>query len=174
MKTYIGIDNGVTGSIGILQESQNLFFQTPIKKEQSYTKKKQNITRLSMDFFNILDCINDYKYDYGHDYKYVYKNTLAIIERPMINPGRWKASMSAIRCLEAMLICLESRCIPYQYIDSKEWQRELLPKGCRKEQLKKASIDIGVRLFPEFKNEIIKHKDADGLLIAEWARRNNL
>ncbi|MHC4574386.1 MAG: hypothetical protein ACYS76_09695 [Planctomycetota bacterium] len=50
----------------------------------------------------------------------------------------------------------------------------MLPKGCKKEELKKASIDIGCRLFPYHKEQIIKHKDADSLLIAEWARRKNL
>jgi hypothetical protein len=166
MKTYIGIDNGVTGSIAILQENDDRFFETPIKVEQSYTKKKQNITRLSLGFLNILDCVEDENKEF--------RNTLVIIERPMVNPTRFKATLSAIRCLEATLFCLETKNIPYMYIDSKEWQRELLPKGLQKEELKKASCDIACRLFPEFKDEIIKHKDGDALLIAEYARRKNL
>lgn len=59
------------------------------------------------------------------------------------------------------------------YCDSKHWQRILLPKGAKGPELKKASMDIGCRLFPEHEKLIRKHKDADGLLIAEWARREN-
>jgi hypothetical protein len=93
----------------------------------------------------------------------------------MINPGRFKASISAVRCLEAMLIGLELYEIPYQYCDSKQWQKELLPAGIKGPiELKSASADIGTRMFPEHKELIWKHKDADGLLIAEWARRINL
>lgn len=35
-------------------------------------------------------------------------------------------------------------------------------------------VDIGCRLFPGLSTTITKHKDADGLLIAEWARREGL
>lgn len=48
----------------------------------------------------------------------------------------------------------------------------LLPKGISGEELKKASLDIGGRLFPQFKE--YNHPDRDSLLIAEYARRKNL
>jgi hypothetical protein len=48
----------------------------------------------------------------------------------------------------------------------------MLPKGVAGEELKKASLDIGNRLFPMFTE--FKHPDRDGLLIAEYARRQNL
>ena len=89
----------------------------------------------------------------------------------MVNPKRWAASVSAIRALEATLIIVELLEIPYIYVDSKEWQRELLPKGCKGDALKTASKDIGCRLFPQHKELIIKHKDADGILMAEYCRR---
>ena len=165
MKTYIGIDNGVSGSIAIIETDGAIveLYKTPTVKQQSYTKKKQNISRLNAITF---DGIIKY---------FEHKPTLCIIERPMVNPTMFKSTMSAVRCLEATIVLLERRCIPYMYIDSKQWQKELLPSGCKgKEQLKKASLDIGCRLFPHLKTEIEKQKDADGLLIAEWARRNNL
>jgi hypothetical protein len=167
MKTYIGIDNGVTGSIGIVDTSDNTshFIKMPTFSQQSYTKKKQNITRI--DVKKLTDILS---------------NSLAlnssyflVIERPMINPRRFKASMSAIRALEATLNVIETLDIPYQYIDSKEWQRDLLPQGIKgSDELKKASSDIGLRLFPIHKALIEKQKDADGILIAEWARRKGL
>ena len=159
MKTYIGIDNGVTGTIGIIHSHGLVeFVKTPVKLEQSYTKKKQNVSRIVVDELDKLLNIS--------------ADVMVLVERPMINGTRFKASMSGIRALEATLNVLELRGLPYQYIDSKEWQRELLPKGIKgSEELKKASKDIGIRLFPQHKELIEKHGDADGLLIAEYARR---
>lgn len=161
---YIGIDNGTSGSIAIIGPDGSHFIKTPVKLEQSYTKKKQNISRVQVHILK----------------KFFRDNTkpnerFAILERAMINPQRFKASMSAMRTLEAEVLILESLKIPFMYCDSKEWQRVLLPRGTKgPESLKKASADIGVRLFPEHEETIRKQKDADGLLIAEWARRENL
>lgn len=162
MKTnFIGIDNGVSGTIGIISDEFGVqFMTTPIKAELSYTKVKQKINRVdNMELFELLRPFSG-------------SESLALIERPMVNSTRFKASMSAIRSLEATLIVLETLKIPYQYIDSKEWQKLLLPSGIKgTSELKKASLDIGLRLFPEFEKEIKKHKDADGLLIAEYGRK---
>jgi hypothetical protein len=165
MKTYIGIDNGVTGSIAVITDQISRMYKTPTVLQQSYTKKKQNISRLNVkEFASMVSCPAEYNF-----------NKLAIIERPLVNPRMFKATMSAVRCLEATLTVLESLEIPYMYIDSKEWQRDLLPQGIKgKDELKKASLDIGCRLFPHLKETIIKQKDADGILIAEWARRKGL
>ena len=66
------------------------------------------------------------------------------------------------------MIALEESQFPYEYIDSKEWQKILLPKGLKgSDELKKASLDVGKRMFPELNLK----KDADGLLIAEFLRR---
>ena len=101
---------------------------------------------------------------------------LVVIERPMINPMRFQASVSAARSLESTLIAVEQIGFPRIYVDSRQWQKKLLPQGCEGKELKKASMDIGFRLYPGGPTEQIirKHKDADALLIAEWARRENL
>jgi hypothetical protein len=163
MKTYIGIDNGVTGSIGVISGSDYLFERTPTIKQQSYTKTKKNISRI--DFF-ILKIFFENRMSLLHE-------NLVLIERPMVNPTRFSATLSAMRALESTLICLEELNLPYQYIDSKEWQKALLPKGCKgTAELKQASRDIGRRLFPKL--NIKDREDADGILIAEYARRNKL
>lgn len=91
----------------------------------------------------------------------------------MINPGRFQASISAVRALEATLITLELLNIPYQYLDSREWQRDILPKGVKgADELKRASLDVGKRLFPQFAHMF--KGDADGILIAHWARLKGL
>lgn len=154
MKTYIGIDNGVSGTIAIISESGVDFWKTPVKKEQDYTKAKKVVSRVDIPTLKgILEPYAD--------------NAFLLLERPLVNPGRWVATTSALRCHEAELAVIEILNIPYQFIDSKEWQKALLPKGC--EDTKKASLDIGNRLFPQYKD--FKHPDRDALLIAEYAKR---
>ena len=164
-KIYVGVDNGVTGTISIIYKKDIVHSSVPIRTEQSYTKKKQNISRV--DIIILKRIFSDYLLGYGR------REIFCLMERPMVNPIRFKASMSAIRALEATLIILEELDIPYQYIDSKEWQGYFLPKNILKlkskdksAELKRAAIDVARRLFPK-----IKTKDADSLLIAEYARR---
>jgi hypothetical protein len=165
-KTYIGIDNGVTGSIGIIYpDNKYIFFKTPVKIEQSYTKTKQNISRIDIIKLKVLFAL--YLKNIERE------NMNVMIERPMVNPTRFKATVSGIRALEATIILMEQLCISYNYIDSKEWQRKLLPKNCKGEELKLASLSVGKRLFPLCEEQIIKQKDADGLLIAEYMRRSD-
>jgi hypothetical protein len=156
-KSVIGWDNGVTGSIAILNNETAKWFPMPVKKCLDYTKKKNWLNRVDVHAVKKIlsevskDCIS----------------TLVVIERPMVNPGRWKATMSAIRCLEATLIILEDMQIPYRFIDSREWQKVMLPSGLHKEELKEASNQVARRLFPN-----LKFKDGDSLLIAEYALKH--
>jgi len=162
---YIGIDNGVSGSVGIISPTKKEFFATPTFSEQDYVKKKTNITRVNCIY--LMEVFEAYK-----DF-----TTMVVLERPMVNPTRFAATKSALRALEATLIAIEVYDFSVMYIDSKEWQSVMLPKGTKgTPDLKKASRDIGCRLFPEFKSQILKTKksDADGILICEWARRKNL
>ena len=76
--------------------------------------------------------------------------------------------MSAIRAHESEQSILDYLMIPYMFVDSKQWQRGLLPssgkKGVDSSTLKKESYDIGLRLFPQHAETIAKHGDADGIL----------
>jgi hypothetical protein len=160
---YIGIDNGTSSNgIGVVTDrGKSYLFKTPVKKELSYTKVAKKISRI--DFPKLVEIFEEIKEIAEED------EILVGLERPMINPGRFFASMSAMRALEATLIVLEANEFSYVYLDSKEWQHVLLPKGLEKEALKQGSLDIGRRLFPKltFKG------DADGILIAEYLRRKN-
>lgn len=165
VRYYLGIDNGVSGSIGMIRQStthrNTHFLPVPTFSEQNYTKAKQNITRIDHERLmkNLMPLVN-------------LKNVHVIMERPMVNPTRFRATTSALRALESVLCVLESLRMSFSYIDSKEWQKVLLPHGVKgTPELKKASMDIGCRLFPEHKEAIRKHGDADGLLICEYCRR---
>lgn len=165
---YIGIDNGVSGSIGIINtETQEVrYHPTPVKSEFNYTKEKAKLNRIDRTklkaIFNSL---------HPNGIAAVPKEQIIVLlERPMVNPKRWKASVSALRALESTLTVFEDLAIPFQYIDSKEWQKTMLPKGTAGEELKEASLQVSRRLFPN----LDINKDGDGLLIAEWARRKQL
>lgn len=168
-RLYIGIDNGTSGTIGILGEHNNVFIETPIVKEQSYTKKKEIISRV--DINRLYEILTEAMNDEGCE-PY---DCMVVMERPLINPQMFKTSMNASRTLEAELCVVEMLSMPHVYIDSKQWQRELLPQGIKgSTELKKASKDIGIRMFPAHTGLIARHKDADGILIAYWARKNHL
>lgn len=155
---YIGIDNGVSGSIGIITPDTSLFLPTPVFSGQDYTKTKKNITRV--DYQKLYALLEEYSNE---------ESVIVGLERPMVNPSRFVATTSALRALESTLICLESLSMPYMFLDSKEWQKELLPKGIKgSTELKKASLDIGNRLYPKFKDS--KLKDRDGILIAHFLK----
>lgn len=154
------IDNGVTGTIGVIaSDGYKNFILTPVKKEQDYTKAKKNISRINVPvLYQILKELSD-RYD---------KSIAVFLERPLINPKLFNASISASRSMEATVTILEALGIGYQFVDSKEWQKYELPKGTKgTAELKKASMDIGARKYPQFAGLIHKHKDADGILGAE-------
>ena len=168
-RLYIGIDNGTSGTIGILGEHNNVFIETPIIKEQSYTKKKDIISRV--DINRLYEILAEAMNNEGCQSS----DCMVVMERPLINPEMFKTSMNASRTLEAELCVVEMLSMPHIYIDSRQWQRELLPQGIKgSTELKKASKDIGIRIFPAHTELIARHKDADGILIAYWARKNRI
>ena len=159
---FIGIDNGTSGSIAILPERGDskvvpIFIKMPVKKCLNYTKTKQWINRI--DTVSLKSLLSPYNP----------QDIILAMERPMIFPRRFKATISAVRALEATTLVLEDLKIAYDIIDSKVWQKLLLPSGAKGEELKEASLQVGHRLFPQV--DLGKFKDADGLLIAEYLRR---
>ena len=160
-KCYIGIDNGVTGSIGFVTTTDGDFsgvqIKTPIKRVKKYTKKEAHLNRIDVE-----ELIDEFKViSLGFE-------AIALVERPMVNPTRFNSTSSALRALEATLIALELCSIPYTFIDSKEWQKALLPNNCKGEILKQCSLEKGMKLYPEA--SFGKMKDADGLLIAHYLK----
>lgn len=160
---FIAFDNGVTANgIGVVTTTGvGSLYKLPIKKELSYTKEAKHIHRIN--YAELVITLNEIALEVGDV-------TLVGLERPMVNSSRFNASLSAIRALEATLIALEELRLPYRYIDSKEWQKVMLPAGLKGgDQLKAGSLTVGKRLFPK----LTLKKDADGLLIAEYLRRTH-
>ena len=168
-RTYIGIDNGPSGTVSVIYpDGKWNFRKTPVKNEQDYTKTVKYINRLDWDkFYKMLKSVKK-KSD----------NILVVLERPLKNSQMFNASISGIRVFEAQLVMIETLGLKFEVIDSKQWQTPLLPKmkkepnrNKRRKKLKLASQNVGKRLYPGSEKV---HEDADGLLIAEWARREKL
>lgn len=157
---FLGIDNGTTSTVGIIKKSDTetsaYSFKMPTKKTQKQTIKGGTITRIDVKvLFDVLR-------------KHIPKGAIVscTMERPMVNPGRFNNTVSAVRALEAVTIVLESLKIPFEIVDSKSWQKKLLPKEAKGEQLKVESLKLGEQLYP---NRTVKgHPDADGLLLAHF------
>ncbi len=87
------------------------------------------------------------------------------VERPF--SGRFiNAVVPAHRFFEATIITLEDLGLGYEVLDSAVWQKPLLGPIKGSAELKRASALRGVQLYPQFKDVIARHGDADGLLIA--------
>ncbi len=150
---FIGIDNGVTGAIGILS-SEVALHKMPVKKFRDFQKKVQYLNRVNVKA--LLEILKDIKDDYS-----------ITLERPMVNPRRFTSSVSALRAWEATLVVLDLLGLSYDVIDSKEWQKYFKLTG----DLKEASKALAIELFPTCEAAILKQKDGDALLIAEYKRR---
>lgn len=155
---FVGIDNGVTGSIGIVYSSGAYeFYKTPVFITASYTKEVKYIHRI----------------DWVALKKLIPNNSYVFLERPMINPRAWTATQSALRALESTLIVFEMLGVVYTYIDSKEWQQQFISSAIiGHEDMKEASKIVAMELFPQCIHEIAKHGDGDGLLIAQYGKDN--
>ncbi len=157
----VGIDNGVTGSIAVLYADKTFtWWKTPTVKCCNYTKVERHLERINfpklLRFLSNLSSMNEV--------------VLAVMERPMVNPKRWVASTSALRCLEATIIALEMCGINYAFIDSKEWQKELLPEGTKgSEDLKAASDALAIKKYPI---HVFKNGEGDSCHIAEYALKH--
>lgn len=166
-KYFIGIDNGVTGSIGIISlkggVKSSAFIPTPVIRTRNYTVEKHYLNRI--DWKTMMDNIPI--------------GGMVYLEKPMINNKRWTATQSALRSIEATLVVLEylgyEKDKSYWFLDSKTWQKEFLSSALiGEEEMKKGSMEVGLKLFPSNGRFIEKHGDADGLLIAEYLFRKHI
>lgn len=160
MSTFIGIDNGVSGSIGIVSDGIAKLYPTPVKRVLNYTKKKSYVNRVDVDELKNMLMF------------YLPDHPMINLERPMVNPGRFAATASALRAFEATIIALEQVGLGYQIVDSKQWQKQFLPvdiKGAA--NLKKASMERGIQMFPYLEEKIKKQGDADGIFLALFSNQ---
>jgi len=157
-KVTIGIDNGVTGSVGIITDSNNAFFKTPVRQGTHYTKTKTTINLLDWDVLK----------SQIMSVTLLTNNVHAYLERPFVNPKFFNTSNLAVAVYLMTRQALEMWGIGHTTIDSKDWQKHILPGFKGTANLKKGSRIKGGELYPHHKQMIVKQKDADGLLIAHY------
>jgi hypothetical protein len=151
--TTIGIDNGASGSVGVIGHGKPYFFSVPSREALHYSKTGKMVRRIDVDELTaaLADCPAPFAY----------------IERPFTGSAMMiNTALLAARSHEAVMIALEQSGIGYTTVDSKEWQSALLPGVKGSAALKKASYAKGIQLYPQLSDYIHKQGDADGLLIA--------
>lgn len=153
MIVYIGIDNGTSGSIGIIAGKDVKYIKMPSYRERNYTKKKQFIRRI--DFKKLIEILCEYKN----------LRIKCCMERPYTSKFSKTALISA-RAFEATLLALQIFNIKPIIIDSLEWQNLYLPGKLIGEERKSASLLLGKKWFPSINFK--RFKDADGILIAKY------
>ena len=154
-----GIDNGI-GTLGFVGDNKAFIFKTPTFKDKYYTKPIRKRSKSGKMEDKQRECTRIHTAKLAQLLE-TFKPTQAVLERPFVNPKMFQATISSVRAMEAIMVTLEQHSIPYKFIDSKEWQKNL-PEGNTKEQ----SLLIAKELFPEI--DFSKFKDADGLLIAYY------
>jgi hypothetical protein len=157
MTTVIGIDNGSTGTIGILSDQHPpRFFPVPVKECAHYGRSKKGTTQ-RLDRGTLAFMLKQE----GHDPATV----RVFLERPFT--GKFlNAVLPAHRFFEATLCVLEDLGLGRQTVDSRDWQKSFFPETQGSAELKRASMLRGIEMYPQFAVQIRKHGDADGLLIA--------
>ena len=159
---YIGIDNGQSGSVGIIGPDGVAYESIPTQDYLHYGKKgtiSQRLDRAGLS--NLLPHFSAPGPWVG------YANIHIYIERPF--SGKFiNAVVPAHRFFEATIICLEDLQLGYTVVDSREWQAKMLGNVKGSANLKKASLLRGLQLYPQLAASIKSQGDADGLLIAHY------
>lgn len=157
----IGIDNGATGSIGILIDGQApVFEEVPTGLSLHYGKKGTKTHRLDRVRFKELLLTSMEELDLRSG-----ASARVFLERPFT--GRFINSvLPAHRFFEATMIVLEDLGFGFEVVDSGTWQKSILGNVKGSAELKQASRLRGVQLYPALATNITQHGDADGLLMA--------
>jgi len=166
---FIGIDNGTTGTIGVIMPNMlPLLYHTPTVSALNYQKKGAMIERIDVpvlvELFKMINHAALEVVPSGEALK-----ILVLLERPFTMGYLVPAVANGLRAFEATIIAVETMHFPYEFVDSKQWQKPLLGKDIKVSAvLKKASLAKGKQMWPLL--DWTGLHDADGLLIAEWAR----
>jgi len=173
-RVTVGIDNGSSGSIGIITPWGASFGKVPTQDYLHYGQRGTISKRLDRRELNAL-LVRSFGtpelIEACGTYPWVgFSNICVRIERPFT--GKFmNAVLPAHRFFEATICVLEDyyrrHGLGYEVVDSREWQKPMLGAGVKGTvELKKASRLRGTQLYPQFRDEIAAHGDADGLLIA--------
>ena len=151
----IGIDNGVTGTIGIITPERSCLRPVPTMADALGGRRidHEALRELILSFCE--GCL---------------AVTHAAIEQPLSGLPSAAAIKSANRAFEAARITLEILGVGYEVISAAKWHKTELPGVTGRENLKRQSLAKGLAMLSDIKSKDCarKAKDCDGLLIADW------
>lgn len=167
MKTYIGIDNGVSGGIVAIMQDGGLVtkFETPIKRGKNANEVDiYGVKRCFEIIYRAIELI-------GHDRKLV----VVVLEEPGGSKSA-KAATSMAGSFHAFRGMFETLGIRWERITPARWQKQMLP-GCKTGETKPRALARVSELWPgESWMASPRCKKAsegmvDAALIAEYGRR---
>ena len=158
-RTYVGIDNGVTGSISILNKGWMVCYPMPVKKTKNYQKGEGGYIH-RVDRHELIDIFRSRNL-IGNDVCFM-------VERPMVNPGRTFATYSALRSFEVLLTVLEEFDLKFVVVDSREWQGYLVSRKISgdSDDLKGQSKEMAYLLYPDI--DLSNVNDGDSVMLAHY------
>lgn len=155
--TIIGIDNGASGSVGIIRDGAAVHFGPVPTQDYLHYGKKGTISQ-RLDRAALKTLLDPYS---------LLLSVRVYVERPFTaGPRMMNAAISAARFFEATIITLEDLGLGYEVIDSGVWQKPILGNVKGSAELKHASKLRGLQQYPPWRDAIVKQGDADALLIA--------
>jgi len=169
MKTYVGIDIGLKGAIAVMSPDGVIrTVAMPVIKDQL------DLNALHLDMvFTIIQSNN--------------QEVSVVFEKLGVIFGTSKATAFSMGLqLGVMEMLCVSQTVPYTKVPAKQWQKDMFMgvdeiKNAKGKRDTKAMALVAVkRLFPNLKltfgERATKPHDGlvDAVLMAEWARRNNL
>lgn len=187
----LGIDNGVTGSIALMNPKGKVVMlaKVPTYKEIKWTKPKvkklKTKTKVVRDEITLIDI--DALQRMLVTYTSVVSDIHCFLERPAISyAAAWSlsTSVSASMSWAYVTYVLKKLKIPRTDIDSKEWQKALIPEatglknkeymktlksGERNKLLKEASAMFAKSICPKYNSK--ESGDGDSICICEYGRR---
>lgn len=190
----LGIDNGVSGSFALMDPSGNIrvFSHVPTYKERKWTKPKvkklKSGVKHTYDYITLIDI--DAFQRMLVPYTSVITDIHCFLERPAISyAAAWsmKTSISAAMSWANVVYVLKRLQIPRTDVDSKDWQRILIPEamgennkeymktlkaGDRNKLLKEASDMNAKEIWPKFVGKELG--DGDSINLCEYGRRKLL
>lgn len=114
----IGIDNGVTGSIGWIFKGKCGLMKMPVRRVVDYGKAGKHMNRIDVKALKAL--LVGFKYEAQK----AEEDIKIIMERPFMGDAtKIVAMLSAARAFEATLIVIETVQIGFRVIDSRAWQK---------------------------------------------------
>lgn len=163
---YIGISKSYDGNIGIIEtvEGKNMFFNIPYREVKSvlYPTKTDKV-------INYLLLRNKIKKARA---KYRNETIFAILEKPKVNEKNLKVSLDKMVAYRMIETIINEFNIPYVEIKQNCYWN-VFP-FTRAPEYKRASLQFGLQMAPRNHYPLAVAKNGDGLVIANYAIKNNL